>query len=183
MCHPGERERHPLGPSPHLNHLVRGAQSRPPLEASAPGNSRIRDIGPKLRFLAAWATPRRRSSLSALLLLLALLAPFSVGFFNLASGPKITCGMECCKRSKVCCCHRSGRGAHASGVGLSAGPSCPPGCRQIPGLRGSAPALAAVAQPGGVPIAPAAPARILESTAQSSIEPAFSLFERPPPAV
>jgi hypothetical protein len=142
----------------------------------------VHGIGRTLRLLAAWFTHRRHSALSALVLF-AVLAPFSAGFFNLSSSPKITCGMECCKRSKVCCCHRSGGSAHAAGLSLSAGPSCPPGCRQVPGLRGSAPAVAAATRPGGAPVAPEAPAQILESTTQSSLEPAFSLFERPPPTV
>ncbi|MBS1874967.1 MAG: hypothetical protein JSU00_17245 [Acidobacteria bacterium] len=118
-----------------------------------------------------------RRALLGLFLLLAVLAPYAEGLTAALGGSDLDCGMACCKRTKSCCCRRSGDvGEH-----WKAASACPPGCRRAPGVAGSA-APAVMANPtfaGKVdPYVPLIVSAVAIS--RSNGIPAV-LFQRPPP--
>ena len=115
------------------------------------------------------------------LLLLLLLAPYSSGLFLLAQSDQPDCGMQCCKRSKVCCCRKANRQSGARGPGWAASSSCPSGCGQVTAIFSNA---AASLQADRVEVEPAVFESRLGLERECTAHTAghhFAQFERPPP--
>lgn len=124
-------------------------------------------------------TPSRRV-LSSLLLLLALIAPYTTGLVAGLSGTD--CSMSCCKRAKKCCCHKSGQGSADHGPHWKAAGSCPSNCKTSFGVTASfAPAVLSNDGAAQLPAANAPAIRSGHSRVYSgaSLTP---LYGRPPPA-
>ena len=126
--------------------------------------------------------PRGRSAASVLVLLF-LLIPYGSGLLLLAESQGPGCGMQCCKRSKVCCCGKSGKHAHQDGPGWIASSKCPGGCGQLPAAPGTASASLAAARIEVSPVLPLLHVRMSAVSPRDSSGTAFALFERPPPDV
>lgn len=125
--------------------------------------------------------PPFRSAVTALLALL-LLAPAGFGLLLPASAPQPDCGMQCCKRTKVCCCRKSGSLARQNRPGWAAAPVCATRCRQLPALPGAIAASLAPQQAETKLAECPLPAGTSYGRAPRSSETDFALFERPPPA-
>jgi hypothetical protein len=137
-----------------------------------------------LRWASFLATLLRgwRSAASGLVLLL-LLIPYGFGFLLLAASQGPSCGMQCCKRSKVCCCGKSDKHARHDGPSWVGSSKCPGGCGQLPAVPGTPAAGPAAARIEVIPVLPLSHARISPSSPRDSSGAAFALFERPPPSV
>lgn len=124
-----------------------------------------------------------RRALTALLAVVCLLMPLIPMAARQAADwtGGVTCGMECCKRTGHCCCHKPRQATPTSGAALAAR-TCPAGCGSSaqPAQSGSnlfPPAALSIA-------ARAVPACALQgreagSHQSSSHDP--SLWQRPPP--
>jgi hypothetical protein len=132
--------------------------------------------------LCALLLPKWRSAASVLGLLL-LLLPYGSGFLLLAASQGPSCGMQCCKRSKVCCCGKSDKHARHDGPSWVGSSKCPGGCGQLPAVPGTAAASLAAARIEVSPVLPLSHVRISPSSPRDSSGAAFALFERPPPSV
>ena len=122
-------------------------------------------------------------SAAAVLLTLLLLIPCVSGLLLLAGSETSSCGMQCCKRSKVCPCRRSDNNAHRTGRGWTASSKCPGGCGQLPAMPRTTVANLAVARIAIRPIVPVSHLRIQAASLRGSSETGFVLFERPPPSI
>lgn len=115
------------------------------------------------------------------LLLLLLLAPYSSGLLLLAQPEAPDCGMQCCKRSKVCCCRKAGLKDKGSNPGWAAASSCPSGCGLMTAVF---PRTLASRSEHRLEIHPVLRETLLDRerdwTPRTS-EQDFALFERPPP--
>jgi hypothetical protein len=132
--------------------------------------------------LLAEIFPARRSAAVGVLLAL-LLVPYASGWFLLAEREAPSCGMACCKGSKVCSCRRPARNIRQNGPGWTASSKCPEGCGQLPAVSGSAGPSLVAAWVGVGPVLPASPMRIAAAPPRESFEARFALFERPPPYI
>lgn len=112
-----------------------------------------------------------------------LLAPMGFGLLLQARGEQSDCGMECCKRTKVCCCRKADRIARKSRPGWVASAACSTGCRQLPALAGGMAAGLAAGRIEVRLLETTVAVRVLRSLAPRALETDFALFERPPPAV
>ncbi len=114
------------------------------------------------------------------LALLFCFGPFSAALIQLSGSEDRDCGMECCRRSKVCCC-RKGKGVHENKPGWFDQPSCAGRCGHPPALPVlSAPAFTqerASFNPvqETLRLSPRMEVRRVEA------KPSFALFGRPPP--
>jgi hypothetical protein len=135
-----------------------------------------------------WATflatllPGWRSGASGLVLLL-LLIPYGFGFLLLAASPGPSCGMQCCKRSKACCCGKSDRHARHDGPSWVGSSNCPGGCGQLPAVPGTAAASLAAARIEVSPVLSLSNLRVSPVSPRDPSDTAFALFQRPPPNV
>jgi len=135
---------------------------------------------------------RQRSSLATLLsawrsatmglLLLLLLAPYGSALLLLTGPESSSCGMQCCKRSKVCCCRKASKNARQGGPGWTSTAKCPGGCGQLPNVSGTAVAGLVATGIKGSPVLPVSHIRSSRVSPRDSSGTAFALFERPPPA-
>jgi hypothetical protein len=121
-----------------------------------------------------------RASSVALLLLL-LLAPYSSGLLLLAQGEQADCGMQCCKRSKVCCCRKAGHQDKGSGPGWAAASSCPSGCGLATAVFPRTLANRSEHRVGVYPVVSDSPLGRERDWTPRTSEHDFALFERPPP--
>ena len=130
------------------------------------------------------AMPRPGGSAGAAsCVLLLLLIPYFSGLMQLAGRETTSCGMQCCKRSKVCCCRKSAANAHHDGPSWIASSDCPSGCRQS--LAGPRAAVVGLVSPRieFSPIIPGLRLRMSRVSARGSSDIAFALFGRPPPTI
>jgi len=129
-----------------------------------------------------WArirTPSRRAAFSLLLILL-LLIPFAPSLTALSARTSSDdCGMQCCKRTKVCCCRKIARERQPA---FRAPSACSSGCGQLPAVHGPAAGLGR-ARPAIAPLITAACFHPVPPPIHRSVQPLFPLFERPPPSV
>ena len=137
-----------------------------------------------LRWASFLATllPGWRSAASGLVLLL-LLIPYGFGFLLLAASQGPSCGMQCCKRSKVCCCGKSDKHPRQDGPSRVGSSKCPGGCGQLPAVPGTAAASLAAVRIEVSPVLPWSHVRISTVSPRESSGTAFALFARPPPNV
>lgn len=137
-----------------------------------------------LRWASFLATllPRWRSAASGIVLLV-LLIPYGFGFLLLAESQGPSCGMQCCKRSKVCCCGKSAKHARHNGPSWVGSSKCPGGCGQLPAVPGAAPTSLAADRIDVSPVLPVSRVRSSPVSPCDSSGTAFALFERPPPHV
>lgn len=131
--------------------------------------------------LLAKLLPGWRSA-AAGLLLIPLLVPYASGAFVLAGREGPSCGMACCKGSKVCSCRRLDRRGHHAGPGWDSSSKCPEGCGQLPAVSGAAASIV-VASVGVSPVLHVSRVRTLDVSPRLSSESGFVLFERPPPTL
>jgi len=124
--------------------------------------------------------PSGRSA-TTLLLVLFLLAPYGSSFFLLLGRDNSTCGMQCCKRSKVCCCRKSGHNAHEDGPAWASSSKCPGGCGQVPAVQGATAASLSAARFQTVPVVITLLVRRASDPMVLTSDVVFALFERPPP--
>jgi hypothetical protein len=122
-------------------------------------------------------------SAAAVLLTFLLLIPCVSGLLLLAGSETSSCGMQCGKRPKVCCCRRSGKNAHRAGPGWIESSKCPGGCGQLPAVSATAAARLVAARVEVRPIAPVSRVRIMVAPRRGSSETGFASLERPPPAI
>jgi len=145
----------------------------------------VRLEGPHLSEKSAWGAFRpclpSRHAASALLLVLFLLTPYGPSFLVLFGGDGSSCGMQCCKQSKGCCCRKSGHDLHRGGAAWASASTCPGGCRQAPAIQGTAAASLSATRFETVPVVDVSPALPLPEPVRRSSDVAFALFERPPP--
>lgn len=124
-------------------------------------------------------TPGRRV-LSSLLLLLALIAPYTTGLLAGLSGTD--CSMSCCQRAKKCCCHKSGQSSADHGPHWKAARSCPSTCKTSLGVTASfAPAVLSNDRTAQPPETSAPAIRSGHSRVYSGVS-LTPLYGRPPPA-
>lgn len=126
------------------------------------------------RMASAGTLSRRASSL---LLILLLLVPFAPSLTALSARTTSDCGMQCCKRTKVCCCRKIARERQPS---FRAPSACSSGCGQLPAIHGSAASLGRT-RPATIPVVTAAQFRPVPALIHRTTDPLFALFERPPP--
>lgn len=131
------------------------------------------------RSSATWGVPLIRAAISVVLMLAAL-TPFSVGFLVPVLATESNCSMECCRRAKSCCCRQKSKSAQ-HGKHFTAPPECPSGCNQSAAVSG---AVALAVPPQSARSESLAPERHILSFAlfsRQSPQTAFALFGRPPP--
>ena len=134
------------------------------------------------RTCARFRLPSGRA-VSTLLLVLFLLAPYGSSLFLLLGRDTSSCRMQCCKRSKACCCRKSGHDAHENSPAWASSSRCPDGCGQAPAIQG----IGAVAV-DTAPFYLAPPAAFVRRSLPSdlaftSAPIEFALFARPPPSL
>ena len=128
--------------------------------------------------LGKWAGWR---TVPTLLVVLCLTAPYGSTLSLLLAGSESSCGSQCCKRSKACCCRKSGRNVHQDGPAWAPSSKCPNGCGQLPAAQNK---LAASHRRARIDVAPVVfVSQTLRPTnpAASASDVPFPLFERPPP--
>jgi len=123
-----------------------------------------------------------RSAAAGLLLLL-LLISYGAGLLPLAGSARSSCGMQCCKRPKVCHCRRVDKIPHPGGPGWTVSSKCPGGCGQVATVSATAAASLVVARVAVRPIVPVSRLRIQALPPRGSSGVGFALFERPPPSI
>ena len=69
-------------------------------------------------------------------LILVLLAPDLASFLPLLPAPGPNCGMACCKRSGVCCCHKAHPAQAGTDQAWRAGNACGSGCARSAAVQG-----------------------------------------------
>jgi len=124
--------------------------------------------------------PSPRTSRVTLLLLL-LLVPYSSGLVLLAQPEQTDCGMQCCKRSKVCCCRKAGHQDKGSSPGWAAASSCPSGCGLATATFPRTLANRSEHRVGVHPVVSDSPLGSERDWTPHTTEQDFALFERPPP--
>ena len=140
------------------------------------------------RWYVAWACapamhrPGWRAGAASFVLLL-LLVPYISGLILFAGRETTSCGMQCCKRSKLCCCRKSGASAHHDGPSWIASSNCPPGCRQSIAGPGTAVAGLVSSRIEFSPAIPGLRVRMSCVSAWGSSDIAYALFGRPPPRI
>ena len=126
---------------------------------------------------------RTRRSAAAGFLALLLVTPYGAGLLRLAGNETSSCGMRCCKGTKVCCCHRAGKNALRGGPSWVDSSKCPGGCGQLPAVPAIPIAGPAAALTEIDPITPESRLRVQAASIRLPSETDFASFERPPPAV
>jgi hypothetical protein len=127
-------------------------------------------------------TAAARFAVVTFVLLVSLLAPFSLDFAPLLRLTQTTCGMSCCKKTGVCCC-RKARPAGTKMPLWKASSRCGSDCSTLRGLPSAAAASLAAR---GIEVRPFLAASHLQLSAVSprgTAENGFALFERPPPTI
>jgi hypothetical protein len=123
-----------------------------------------------------------RVVMSALLLVVLLVPPASaVLSFALKADASSSCGMDCCKRAKTCCCRRTGKHETAKGANWAASPSCPKGCRVFPVRTGF---FVSTSPPCRSTVARLVPSFLISAIGDyglSLFRIPLDLFQRPPP--
>ena len=134
--------------------------------------------------VSSLATPLStwRSAPAGLLVLL-LLIPYVSGLLLLARSEMSSCGMQCCKRPKACCCRRSDKTAYRDGPGWIASSQCPGGCEQLPAVSPTAAASLVAARVELSPIIPLSRVRPQAAPRHGFFETGFASCARPPPAI
>lgn len=125
--------------------------------------------------------PRWRASATSLLLFCFLLPHVSF-YIQLSEAGKPRCGMACCRRSGICCCHkRSGPQSRNAGPAWTPSSHCQCGCGQTPAIVPTAgPSLASVR----IELIPTVLLTGMPAISNPPNRPSshsFSLFQRPPP--
>lgn len=145
------------------------------------GHRRIHSGRSLVGLMCAGAIFSLRRIASTLLLALFLLVPYGSAFYQLQAADDATCGMPCCKRSKVCCCRKQARSVNPAGPVWIASPKCSAGCAQLPATQRSSAASLDAAGLEAVPVVVAARILLSSLPQHRSIDSSFALFERPPP--
>jgi len=120
--------------------------------------------------------------LASLVLLASLFVPAILASIPLWQSQSTSCGMACCKRSRVCCCRKSKAHEHG-GVAWRADAKCCGGCGRA-SIVGPVVALQAEVQSrhAAEPVLTSLVLRSPISGVLRSAGAAFALFGRPPPS-
>jgi hypothetical protein len=115
------------------------------------------------------------------LIAFALLAPSLFGLAAFGQDAKSSCGMSCCKKTKMSACHHAQEAQASGGPLWTAAVSCPKDCGQGPALRIAVPALLARTSAALEFATPRVTPWNRSYLNRERAKAEFALFQRPPP--